>query len=302
MIFYAAKVFLDTMKNQNGDWLVGNKLWNVLTPEQRKLILFQRYQHMNMENNNQIPLSQNQQQNNKYIPRKENSQIPPNLKVNDAIVKPPLRKEGTQNIPKQYKTNKVSNINSEENNNITVLEQCTGTGSIEEAYGRLCNINTLNAMWENGDQTQYFNCNNIIQCKAHIEYIARLSIHGGKKSLAIMDSGADTHVFGKGWIPLFTEGTHTPMADLIKFNNIDIKIGMGRQVYSNYLTVSHCSSPLHFLCRDTFCQIQIPIHDSYPRVWACVYFTPSAGGFSRLQLVFTSLFTFSLVEAVSLQL
>merc|ERR1712115_741695 len=101
-------VFLDTMKEQNGDWLVGNKLWNVLTPEQRKLILFQRYQHMNTENNNQIPLSQNQQQNNKYIPRKEDSQIPPNLKVNDAIVKPPLRKERTQNIPKQYKTNKVS--------------------------------------------------------------------------------------------------------------------------------------------------------------------------------------------------
>ena len=118
--------------------------------------------------------------------------------MNDSIVKPPIRKEGTQIIPKQYKTNKVTNVNSEENNNITVLEQFTGTGSIEETYGRLCNINTLNAIWENGDQTQYFNCNNIIQCKAHIEYIARLSIHDGKKSLAIMDSGADTHVFGKG--------------------------------------------------------------------------------------------------------
>ena len=69
--FCAAKVFLDTMKEQNGDWFVGNKLWNVLTPEQRKLILFQRYQYMNMENNNQNLISQNQQQNNKYIPKKE---------------------------------------------------------------------------------------------------------------------------------------------------------------------------------------------------------------------------------------
>ena len=95
-------------------------------------------------------------------------------------MKAPLRKEGTQSIPKQYNTNNVLNINNEENNNITVLEQFTGTGSIEEAYGKLCNINMLNTIWENNEQTQYFNCNNIIQCKAHIEYIARLSIHDGK--------------------------------------------------------------------------------------------------------------------------
>ena len=78
-------------------------------------------------------------------------------------------------------------------------------------------------MWENGDQTQYFNFNNIIQCKAHIEYIARLSIHGGKKSLAIMDSGADTHVFGKGWLPLFEKGPHMPTADLIGFDSLYAK-------------------------------------------------------------------------------
>ena len=138
-------------------------------------------------------------------------------------MKAPLRKEGTQSIPKQYNTNNISNIKNEENSNIIVLEQFTGTGSIQEAYGRLCNINTLNAMWENGDQTQYFNCNNIIQCKAHVEYIARLSIHGNKKSLAIMDSGADTHVFGKGWLPLFQKGPHTPTADLIGFDSVYAK-------------------------------------------------------------------------------
>ena len=35
-----------------------------------------------------------------------------------------------------------------------------------------------------------------------------------------MDSGADTHVFGKGWIPLFEQGVHTPTADLIGFDEV----------------------------------------------------------------------------------
>ena len=94
--------------------------------------------------------------------------------------------------------NNISNINNEENNNITVLAQFTDTGSIQEAYGKLCNNNMLNTMWGNNDQTQHFYCNNIIQYKAHIEFTVRSSLHDGKKSLAIMDSGADTHAFGKG--------------------------------------------------------------------------------------------------------
>ena len=74
--FYAAKVFLETMKEQNGDWFVGNKLWNVLTPDQRRLILFQRYQHMNPNNNNQSHTPQDQKQSNGYTPNKDSSQIP----------------------------------------------------------------------------------------------------------------------------------------------------------------------------------------------------------------------------------
>jgi len=34
--------------------------------------------------------------------------------------------------------------------------------------------------------------------KAHVEYIARLSIHSKKKALTIIDGGADTHLFGRG--------------------------------------------------------------------------------------------------------
>ena len=35
-----------------------------------------------------------------------------------------------------------------------------------------------------------------------------------------MDSGADTHVFGTGWIPLFVQGPHTPTVNLIGFDNV----------------------------------------------------------------------------------
>ena len=47
---------------------------------------------MNMDNNKQNHIPHNQQQNNKYTPKKENFQIPPNLKVNDSIVKCPFEK------------------------------------------------------------------------------------------------------------------------------------------------------------------------------------------------------------------
>ena len=211
------------MKEQNGDWFVGNKLWNVLTPDQRRLILFQRYQHMNSNNNNQnktTPMPRDQKQNNGYIQNKEGSKIPQNLKVNDSIVKAPIKKEGLQNISRQYNSNNVTN---EENNISSIIEEFTNSGPIEEGYGKLCNINMLNTDLNRNEQTHYFNCNNIIQCKAHVEYIARLSLQEDKKSLAIMDSGADIHVFGKGWFPLFEKGPYTPKADLIGFDSVYAK-------------------------------------------------------------------------------
>ena len=60
-------------------------------------------------------------------------------------------------------------------------------------------------------------------CRAHIEYISMLSRYEKRKSLVIIDSVADTHVFWKGWIPLFQQGPHTPTADLIGFDNIHVR-------------------------------------------------------------------------------
>ena len=83
------------MKQQDGDWFVGNKLWNVLTPDQRKLILFQHYKHQNPTKSENNQTTQNQRQSSNYVHKKDQSQIPPNLKISDAIVKPPKKKEGS---------------------------------------------------------------------------------------------------------------------------------------------------------------------------------------------------------------
>ena len=56
--------------------------------------------------------------------------------------------------------------------------------------------------------------------QASLEYIVRLSTQGKENFLIIIDSGADTHVFGNGWLPLFKQGPPTPAADLVGFDNI----------------------------------------------------------------------------------
>ena len=39
----AAQVYLNLVNQNDGNWKVGWKLWDIMTPEQRKLIIFQRY-------------------------------------------------------------------------------------------------------------------------------------------------------------------------------------------------------------------------------------------------------------------
>ena len=39
---------------------------------------------------------------------------------------------------------------------------------------------------------------NQVTCRAHLNYIALLSKYNKRKALCIVDSGADTHVFGIG--------------------------------------------------------------------------------------------------------
>ena len=61
---------------------------------------------------------------------------------------------------------------------------------------------------------------NTVTCRAHLNYIARLSKFNKRKALSILDSGADTHVFGIGRIPFFVQGPNTKTADLIGFDNV----------------------------------------------------------------------------------
>ena len=67
------------------------------------------------------------------------------------------------------------------------------------------------------DNTQY--SVSMIVCKANLQYIARLARHKNK-SLCIVDGGADTHVFGYSWLPLFIVGPHTKKTDIIGFDGM----------------------------------------------------------------------------------
>ena len=83
-------------------------------------------------------------------------------------MKPSTKKEGNQNIPKQYILNNVTSANNEELNNLSILEQYMDVESIQEAYGKLCNINNIRNICKNEDESQYFHCDNIMKCKANV--------------------------------------------------------------------------------------------------------------------------------------
>ena len=68
-----------------------------------------------------------------------------------------------------------------------------------------------------------YRLHNTIVCKEHVEYIMRSSRQEKNKSLDIINSGTDTHVFGYGWTPLFVQDNHTPLADLICFDESCVK-------------------------------------------------------------------------------
>ena len=86
------------------------------------------------------------------------------------------------------------------------MEELTGCNNLREAYAQICKANNV------------YRLHNTIICQAHVEYIMRLSRQERNKSLAIIDSGADTHVFGCGWTLLFVQDNHTPLVDLIVFD------------------------------------------------------------------------------------
>ena len=97
------------------------------------------------------------------------------------------------------------------------MEEMTRCDTIQESYTLICKAN--DSFQVNLCRTsESFKINNTFICKAHVEYIVRLSRKEKNKSLTIVDSAADTHVFGHGWTPLFKQNDHTRMADLIGFD------------------------------------------------------------------------------------
>ena len=169
---------------------MGQKLWKVLTPEQQKLILFQR--RTNDPNNPNTAI--------------KTPQSKPNFKTVDSIVKNPNKQQEQQEIPKQYNSKRTQLQWEQEEDETLLMEELTGCNNLKEAYAQICKANNV------------YRLHNTILCQAHVEYIMRLSRQEKNKSLAIIDSGADTHVFGCGWTPLFVQDNHTPLADLIGFD------------------------------------------------------------------------------------
>ena len=130
------------------------------------------------------------------------------LKFTDSIIKPPKDQTGERIIPKQYsKANKIATLNVyKEENNMSMLDCLEQMQVVDQAYEQIANIN----------KTQYRAC--AITYRANLQFMIRLA-RTGKLLLNIIDGGADTHVFGMAWLPLFKEGPNTPRADIVGFDD-----------------------------------------------------------------------------------
>ena len=109
------------------------------------------------------------------------------MTTTDTIVKKSESKDPQEQIPKQYKSNKAV----EESNETSFIEDIMNMEEMREAYFEVCN-----------NFADTYLANQVI-CRAHLNYIALLSKYNKRKTLCIVYSGADKHVFGTGWIPLF---------------------------------------------------------------------------------------------------
>ena len=96
-------------------------------------------------------------------------------------------KRGENRRQQQYNLNNVMTTDNGEQNNLSVLEQYMESESLQDAYAKLCNINNVANVYKIDDESQYYHCNNIMRCKANVEYIARLSRHNKRKALTIID-------------------------------------------------------------------------------------------------------------------
>ena len=78
----------------------------------------------------------------------------------------------------------------------SLIEEITGCDNLNETYDQIYKVNNV------------YRLDDKIVYKSHVEYIMRLSKQEKNKSLAISDSGWDTHVFGCGWTTLFVQDIH----------------------------------------------------------------------------------------------
>ena len=183
-------MYLNLVKS-TGEWNVGGKLWELLTQVQKDMLTKIRREGRGM------------------ISNKNEKNLHNNLKVVDTILKNP-----DKNNNQDTNINKLStspcNI-PEEESSISyieyVIQNTRAEIHMEQATNDIVSINN----------TQY-NVSMIV-CKANLQYIARLA-HHKNKSLCIINEGADTHVFGYSWLPLFTVGPHTKKADIIGFDEM----------------------------------------------------------------------------------
>ena len=92
---------------------------------------------------------------------------PQHLSTTDTIVKKPEPKEPKDRIPQQYKSNKVS----EDTNKTSIVEEIANMESLREAYVE---------MVHNFSDTYFINN---VTCRAHLNYIVRLSKFNKKTSI-----------------------------------------------------------------------------------------------------------------------
>ena len=78
-------------------------------------------------------------------------------------------------------------------------------------------VNNMSLMEYMNMENPTFRVNNL-NCTANLQYVIRLA-RNVKSPLSIIDGGADTHVLGMAWLPLFTEDAKTPKADIIGFDD-----------------------------------------------------------------------------------
>ena len=178
------EVYLNLAKS-TGEWNVGGKLWELLTQAQKDMLTKIRSKGRGVN----LKKTENNMNN--------------NLKVVDTILKHP---EKSNHSAKINTINTSSANDSEEENSMSFIEYMIQNTKaeihMEQATNNIASINNIQ-----------YNASMIV-CKANLQYIARLARHKNK-SLCIVDGGADTHVFGHSWLPLFTVGPHTKRQTLL---------------------------------------------------------------------------------------